>query len=86
MYLKECYFDFGQLHIISAKQVRVFILNGKRELHLGDVIGGRRITMIKQGDMEMDTLPTETRGEIELNGMPLLTIGAPYDNDDFGDF
>jgi hypothetical protein len=83
VYLKECYFDFGQLDIIDAGKVRVFILNGQRELHLGDIIGGRMIVNIKLNDMETDTLPIGMRGEIELNGMPILTISGPYTSEEF---
>jgi hypothetical protein len=84
MDVKECYFDFGQLHIIRKNKVEVFVKNGNRELHTGDIIGGRRITKIVVGDLDaMDTLPIGARGKITLDGMPLLTISGPYDNDEF---
>ena len=84
MDVKECYFDFGQLHIINAKKVEVFVKNGSRELHTGDIIGGRRITRIVVGNLDtMETLPIGARGQITLDGMPLLTISGPYTNDEF---
>ena len=74
----ECFFDFGQLHIINAKHVEVFVLNGNREIQTGDVIGGRRITKIEIDGLEVDALAIRMRGKITLNGMPLLKIGGPY--------
>jgi len=80
---KECYFDFGQLHIISTKRVEIFVRNGTRELHAGDIIGGRRVTRIEVGDLDlMETLPAGARGKITLDGVPLLTISGPYQKDD----
>lgn len=81
---KECYFDFGQLHIINKSKVEIFVRNGRRELHTGDIIGGRRITKIVVGNLDaMETLPIGARGQITLDGMPIFTIGGPYDNDEF---
>lgn len=80
---KECFFDFGQLHILSAKRVDIFVRNGNRELFTGDVIGGRRITKIEIDGKEVDALAIGMRAKITLNGMPLLKIGGPYQNDDY---
>lgn len=74
----ECFFDFGQLNIINAKCVEVFVKNGGREIYTGGVIGGRRITKIEIDGLEVDTLAVNMRGKITLNGMPLMKIGGPY--------
>jgi hypothetical protein len=82
---KECYFDFGQLDLISAKKVEIIVRNGGRELSLGDVIGGRRIMAIELDGLDSDTLPIGMTAKITLNGMPLLTLAGPYDLDYLGD-
>lgn len=79
----ECFFDFGQLHIINAKHVEVFVLNGNRELNTGDVIGGRRITKIEIDGKEVGALAIGLRAKITLNGMPMLKIGGPYATEEF---
>jgi hypothetical protein len=76
---KECYFDFGQMHIVSAHQVEVFVRNGNRELQVGDIIGGRRIIQIKHHGREMDFLGAQMIGKIRLDGVPLLTIAGPHE-------
>jgi hypothetical protein len=77
---KECYFDFGQLEIVNAKKVKVFVKNGPRELEVGDIIGGRRIIAINIKGINSDNLGIGMNGKITLDGMPMLTIGVPYDN------
>lgn len=76
---KECYFDFGQLHIISANKIEIFVRNGERELRVGECIGGRRIIHIEHHNRELDYLGPGMLGKIRLNGMPLLTIGGPHE-------
>ena len=80
---KECFFDFGQLHIISAKHVEVFVKNGGREINVGDIIGGRRVTSIKIGTKEVEALAVGSRAKLTFDGMPLLKIGGPYKSYDF---
>ena len=80
---KECFFDFGQLHIINAKHVEVFVLNGCREINTGDVIGGRRVTKIEIDGREVDALAVGMRAKITLNGVPLMKIGGPYSSEEY---
>ena len=77
---RECHFDFGQLEIINAKKVKIFVKNGPRELKVGDVIGGRRIIAISVSGINSDSLGIGMSGKIVLNGMPILTIGYPYED------
>lgn len=75
---KQCFFDFGQLHIVHKDKCEIFVRNGDRELNLGDVIGGRRIVKIEGYGREIETLPAGMTAKITLNGVPLLTIAEPY--------
>ena len=65
----------------GRSRVEVYVKNtGQRELTLGDILGGRRIIEITTRGRKIEALGVGMSGKLILNGMPILTIGPPYDD------